>query len=252
MTNETLLQNLSYATLLSLDYGKSSGSGFLLTYLKSTFLVTARHVLIDDQQKLRGDRVLVSSQQSKSKEEEAAIFEIDLKVAKVFYNNIDDIAVIPLGGILIEQNNYVTVVQNVNSEYITIPEDKTRTLDEIGISNEVFLIGFPTSLIFQSHKLFDVRKPLLRKGIIAGLNNADCTFIIDCSAYFGNSGGPIVEVCEDGVLRIIGVVSKYIPFVVEWRNNRETSISHAEYLNSGYSVCVPMDAIYNLIAQNLI
>ncbi|MDQ3102111.1 MAG: serine protease, partial [Bacteroidota bacterium] len=148
----------------------------------------------------------------------------------------------------LEQN--AAIIQEGTVNPIAIRDTNTRNLGEIGIANDVYLVGFPTSLIFQNSKHFDPGKPLLRKGIIAGINSSDQTFIIDCSAYYGNSGGPVIESCEDGELRVIGIVSRYIPFVIEWRNNRESSVSHAEYLNSGYSVCIPMDPVIGLISAN--
>jgi len=249
MAERILLNDLTYVTLLSLDYGKSSGSGFLLSYQNSDYLVTARHVLYDNDE-LRCKSVLISSQNSRSKNEDSKMFDIKVSDSILLDNRSTDVAIIPLGNIAkMELKEYVDMVQVGTLQPLSINQHQLRLLNDIGIANEVYLVGFPTSLLFQDSKAFEPGKPLLRKGIVAGINWEDGTFIIDCSAYYGNSGGPVIELCEDNQLRVIGIVSRYIPFVIEWRNNREMSVIHAEYANSGYSVCIPIDAVLNLINQ---
>jgi len=247
MIDRTILDNLTYATLLSLDGGKSSGSGFFLNLNDVDFLITARHVLFDND-KLRCETLIISSQNSRGQIDDSKMFELDMTKAQVIDSKTDDIAAIPFGSIeKSDFNEHISIVQEGNSKTFSISHKQTRLLEEIGMANDVYLVGFPTSLIFQNSKHFDPGKPLLRKGIIAGINTEDNTFIIDCSAYYGNSGGPVLELCEDNALRIIGIVSRYIPFVIEWKNNREMSVTHTEFLNSGYSVCVPINAVFKLI-----
>jgi hypothetical protein len=239
--DKEFLNNLSYATFLSLDHGLSSGSGFSLNYKERTYLVTAKHVLFDDGDHLRCKTLLVTSQNSRGIETEARNIIIDTTKAQVFKSINADVA-----AVLIDTGEHISIEQE-GKNTISIDSDATRVLDDIGISNDVFLVGFPTSLIFQGSNYFEVNRPLLRKGIVAGVNNKDNTFVIDCSAYYGNSGGPIIELGDDKTLKLIGLVSRYIPFVTEWRNNRESSISHTEFSNSGYSVCVPINAVFSLL-----
>jgi len=247
MEDRTYIDNLTYATLLSLDGGKSSGSGFFLNFKGNDYLITARHVLFNEEEK-RCDTILVSSQNPKSKIEDSTMFEIDVTKATIFDKKTDDVVAILIGVIVkSEFKDYVTIVQEGHFKPLSIEEKNLVFMDEIELANDALLIGFPSSLIFQNSKHFDPGKPLLRKGIIAGIYSEDNTFIVDCSAYYGNSGGPILELNRKGELKIAGIVSRYIPFVIEWRNNREISLSHIEYSNSGYSVCVPSNAIINLL-----
>lgn len=249
MVDRTLLDNLTYTTLLSLDQGKSSGSGFLLNFNGLDYLITARHVLFNED-RIRCESLLVSSQNYRDQNEDARMFELDMSKAEVLNSKSEDVAAIPFGSLEKgEFKEYISIAQEGKSQTFSIKQNTTILLNEIKIANDVYLVGFPTSLIFQNSNHFDPGKPLLRKGIIAGINFEDKNFIIDCSAYYGNSGGPIIELHEDNKLVVIGFVSRYIPFVIEWRNNREISVTHAEYLNSGYSVCVPMDSVFRLINQ---
>lgn len=110
-------------------------------------------------------------------------------------------------------------------------------------------MGYPTSLGMRRDVYFDGSKPLLRKGIIAGKNTKNNSFIIDCPAYFGNSGGPIVEYGEDELYRVIGIVSMYIPFETKWYSNRDR-IENIELSNSGYTVCLPIDLVFKIIDNN--
>lgn len=99
------------------------------------------------------------------------------------------------------------------------------------------------------NQYYDFSKPLVRKGIIAGIDETKSTFVIDCAAYPGNSGGPVVEHCEDGFFRVTGVVSKYIPFETKWHSNRGDVIN-TDVSNSGYTVCVSMDAVQSMLSDD--
>lgn len=129
---------------------------------------------------------------------------------------------------------------------VSVDREATRSINDIQIANDVYLMGYPISLGIQKNSFFDYTKPLLRKGIIAGINLKENNFIIDCPAYPGNSGGPIIEDSEDEYFRVIGLVSKYIPYEIKWYNIRE-KIINTELANFGYSVCVPMNAVFELL-----
>jgi hypothetical protein len=233
--------NFSYAAFISLDYGRSTGSGFMLSFKGRRYLITAKHVFFD-KESLRCKSILITSQNHLGEIEDAQTILIeDIEKLKVICSEEFDIAAIDLSNpdeYQIEQNG-----KNI----IEVQESDLDTLENIQIANNVLLVGFPTSLIVENAKFFDVNRPLLRKGIIAGINNKDKTFIIDCPVFYGNSGGPVIEYKSDGAMKLIGIVSRYIPFVTEWRNNRERAFLRQEFSNSGYAVCVPVDEILNLL-----
>ncbi|MFH6997160.1 trypsin-like peptidase domain-containing protein [Flavobacterium sp. FlaQc-57] len=261
--------NLYYSVLLSLDEGKSYGSGFRLKYNNCNYLTTARHVLFDENYKLRATRLIMTCQNANNNDE-PVILSIDLEKAYCKYDKINDIAIIKLAEFkklysketplkyekkeqkrptqLLWESYLSEVSLPVNARLVSLDKEATRGLNEIKIGNDVFLMGYPTSLGMKINEDFDSSKPLLRKGIIAGIHKN--TFIIDCPTYFGNSGGPIVEYGEDGYYRIIGIVSKYIPFVTKWYSNRE-HITNTELTNSGYTVCVPIQTVFDLIDKQI-
>lgn len=90
----------------------------------------------------------------------------------------------------------------------------------------------------------DPGRPLLRKGIVAGQNLDKRSIILDCPAYFGNSGGPVIEIDEVSIAerqyKMIGVVDQYVPYA-------EGGKTFAIMANSGYSVVTPMDFVLELV-----
>jgi hypothetical protein len=70
------------------------------------------------------------------------------------------------------------------------------------------------------------------------------SIILDCAVYFGNSGGPVIQVEPYSPFQthfaVIGVVSEYVPFADHGRR--------FQYLNkSGYAVAVPMNFVLELL-----
>ncbi len=262
--------NFSYAILLSIDGGKHKGSGFRLKYKGFNFLISARHVFYDENNKLYGDTLIANCPSSPLGQGHVQL-QIDLTRANIFYSTTADVCVLLLGknhhltkptGHLkyetgdhkrqaqLELMEYVEVLEQTAKHITSLEVEATRSLSEIGIANDVYLMGYPTSLGLTQSKYFDNKKPLIRKGIISGINTYEETFIIDCPSYQGNSGGPVVEQGEDGYFRVIGLVSQYIPYETTWYNNRER-IKNVEVSNSGFSVCVPFDKISELIESNI-
>ncbi|NBA86059.1 hypothetical protein GVN16_09820 [Emticicia sp. CRIBPO] len=262
--------NFSYAILLSIDEGKSKGSGFRLKYKGFNFLVSAKHVFYDENNKLYGDTLIANCPSSPLGQGQLQL-QIDLTAANIFYSKTSDVCVLLLGenhhlttptGHLkyetgdhkrpaqLKLKEYVEVLEQTAKHITSLEVEATRNLSEIGIANDVYLMGYPTSLGLTQSKYFDITKPLIRKGIISGINTNEETFIIDCPSYQGNSGGPVVEQGEDGYFRIIGLVSQYIPYETTWYNNRER-IKNTEVSNSGFSVCVPFDKINELIESKI-
>jgi hypothetical protein len=242
------LNNLTYSAFLSLDYGQfGTGSGFRLSYKNKIYLVTAKHVLFSDSGNQRCRELLVTSKDSKGNEFRSII--VNIEKAHILVSNVDDVVAIVIGSFDEDVPKFddSVVVQQLGSNIISVDSSQTKNLDEINIGAAIYLVGCPTSLLPENESYFDVDRPLLRKGIVAGINSRDNKFIIDCSSYYGNSGAPIIELSDDGVYRVIGLVTRYIPFYTEWKNNREPKISHIEFANSGYSICLPMNAVFDLI-----
>jgi hypothetical protein len=96
----------------------------------------------------------------------------------------------------------------------------------------------------------DPFKPLLRKGIVAGINDSRGVLILDCPSYHGNSGAPVITKEIQGlnvIFNLIGIQTEVVPFVEKLEQNTLSGSTTMTPGNSGYSVAEPMDAILDLV-----
>jgi hypothetical protein len=126
-----------------------------------------------------------------------------------------------------------------------------RTFDKVLVGNEAMVFGYPNSLGLQQFPQLDPNRPLLRKGIVAGTNPGKKSIILDCPVYFGNSGGPVLEMDRGAFstqLSIIGVVDQYVPFL-QGGGSQTPTMAFAMQIqtNSGYSIAIPMDFVLELV-----
>lgn len=250
--------NLAYPVLIKFDTG-STGSSFMLATKEKLFLITAKHVLFDGKGNLRGKKIELLCQSKDLKNGSTTSYLIDLKKADVLKHSDADIGAIEIGLIKEIEGKESYSVETGEGVEVTIvgkggvvnvdAQNSTKLLEDVLISNDVFLYGYPTSLGLKDSPQFDYSKPLLRKGIIANIYQSIGTIILDCPVYYGNSGGPVVEVSQEGERiehKIIGVVSEFVPFLEQWVNTKSGVVNN-EVSNSGYSVAVGMDKVFELI-----
>jgi len=88
--------NLYYSVLLSLDGGKSYGSGFRLKYKSHNYLITAKHVLYTEDYSLRAKELIMTCQNSNNPDE-PVMLGIDLEKAYCKFDTGNDVAIIKLG-----------------------------------------------------------------------------------------------------------------------------------------------------------
>jgi hypothetical protein len=125
----------------------------------------------------------------------------------------------------------VTTKSSATGGPVAALADSVTRFDHVLTGNEVIVFGYPNSLGLQQKPQFDSHRPLLRKGIVAGQNLQRRSIILDCPAYQGNSGGPVLQIEADDAnpfmthYSIIGVVSEFIPFADIWINIRERASS---------------------------
>jgi hypothetical protein len=254
--------NLAYPVLITLKNG-SQGSGFFFNASKASFLVTARHVLFKEKtDDLLDFEAEIVSYAKDPREQGKNEFTPDLKALKEngeIKRHVDhDVAVIRIGvddklgqGIL-NVTKGVSIRQMAKSGILGVGENTVKRFSEVLTANQVFIFGYPTSLGLKTIPQIDYQKPLLRTGIVAGTNDQAQTIILDCPAYGGNSGGPVLEVEEEGLgsrkFRVIGVVSQFVPAVENWINVPH-GYTNTNVYNSGYAAATPMDFVLELVAQ---
>jgi hypothetical protein len=169
---------LAMPTLLILD--KGTGSGFIGRDDKFLYLVTAKHVLFkkdkDNNYKINTSNLKAVSRATDNDQIELVI---DLEVNKlneqnfIRFNAVHDVAVIKIASI---QKNGVKLFNGTFSDtwkdYFPLLVDLKggfRRFDQVSVSNNMFIFGYPTSLGIDNSQI-DPLVPLLRKGIVAGKN----------------------------------------------------------------------------------
>jgi hypothetical protein len=136
--------------------------------------------------------------------------------------------------------------------FLSVNINNVQKLEDVLTANDVYVLGYPSSIGIQQVPQIDYTTPLLRKGIVAGINRSSRTIVLDCLMFQGNSGGPVLQVTHDNAFMshftVIGVISQYVPFTETWLN---TTLSYAnmQFHNSGYSIAEPMDAVLELIGK---
>lgn len=165
-----------------------------------------------------------------------------------------DVAGIGINGpVLQEQGIHFSVFQ---SDEHTAPLVKAG---ELGISegDGVFLLGFPMGLVGASRNVV-----IVRQGSIARIrdcfDSASKPFLIDCSVFPGNSGGPVVSRPEITAIQgtksasaafLIGVVSGYIPYEDVAVSVQTGSRRLVFQENSGLGIVFPVDYIQQVVTK---
>ncbi len=262
-----------YPVMITLDTGSSASGFYFHDNHRGIYFVTARHVLFESDQeghvkKPRALRALLLSYPAE--DAETPIFmELNLpqlwKEGALILHEFQDVALVRLGTISTQGAVREIALspgvlrkafsgQEMTGTILGANPDMIKKFPDVFVGNEVILFGFPTSLGIQDYPQIDYRRPLLRKGIVAGKNEENATLILDCATHFGNSGGPVIEIEHDSLTEtrfsIIGMVVEYIPAQASdtYGEKKKVRISRTE--NSGYSVVLPMDVIMDMIQKD--
>lgn len=256
--------NLAYPVLVK--FPDELASGFYLNTATSVYLVTAKHVILDSKGNLRGGPVTLLSYSRDPKEAGRNLLQLDLasllQAGDIKWHDTADVAVIRVAELTVTAPDPghpgmravhpiagVSVQSFVANGILGVGMDSIKKYGDVLVANDVLLFGYPTSLGIQVLPQLDPLRPLLRSGIVAGLNPTTRTVIVDCPSYPGNSGGPVVEVDRstfESSFEVIGVVSQFVPFA-------ETSITYpigytnTNISNSGYTIVTPMDFVLQLV-----
>lgn len=259
----SIIPNNKTANAVSITSSKSKGSGVFIQYKGVLYLVTAKHVLyleLNGEYKLLDNKITLKCPSHVKNDYINRIMEIDLNDQNVWYNHNNDIAAVEIGQSSRNEKekrwdvryhkNVHQLEKGAYSPQLN-SENTFKFLNDVKVATDVIVFGFPTSLGITNYlDFFDVDKPILRKGSVAYLNYKRSHIIIDCPVYPGNSGGPVFEVIvnESGnqEVKLIGIVSRYIPFKQEWVNYRDNLVN-AEFVNSGYTVVMSTDLIIQTI-----
>jgi hypothetical protein len=254
--------NLAYPVRVLVEGG--GGSGFFVRRDRGLFFVTARHALVDPMTGQLWSREATLRALSKDVKE-AAVTVLHVNVAQLQDTQqlrtdaVRDVAVIHLGSLSADGVNTtpgVVITDRSKAGIIVARFDYLTRYSEVDISSQIFMLGYPSIGVTGAAQI-DRARPLVRGGIVAGLNAALKTIIIDAPVNHGNSGGPVVQLSRTNRLRIIGIATQFVPVPEDVlpmapANAPDSLTSSSRTLlalgNSGYGVVASADAIIDLIA----
>jgi hypothetical protein len=238
--------------------GRFPASGFYYQNKDSLFIVTAKHVILDSLNNPWAPTYKIYSPIPSNHDSllELTVVPLVLKNNKhiLFLDSID-IAITHIGKDTL--NGKLLLSQGIlffsdNFDNVSLRSHILIKYNDVKIADEVFILGYPSSLGIKNHPQFNYKFPLLRKGIVAGKYNLKKTLIIDGPVYYGNSGSPVLIITkgESGYSRfaVIGIISEFIPFDEYWANRILNSTDLLQ-TNSGYSIAVPMDNLLKLLGE---
>lgn len=253
--------SLSYTVQVSFA-GKPRASGFYLRTAQAVYFVTAWHVLNDETTgKLRFAEATLLSYARDPKDPGRNQLRLDLasleKAGEIKSDPDRDVVAVRIATIQgsgpvapITMDKAVKSVERAASGLLAISASSVHRFAEVLVGNDVYIFGYPESLGVKDVPQIDYERPLLRKGIVAGLNPKSRVIILDCPVYGGNSGGPVLQVEElDPVhrqFRLIGIVRQFVPYEEDWLNLSQKYVNVTRS-NSGYSVAEPVDSLLKLV-----
>jgi S1-C subfamily serine protease len=255
--------NLAYPVQVLTQGG--GGTGFFVRRERDLFLVTARHVLINPlTEQLWAPEATLRALSKDVKETAVTVIHLNAgqlqDERQIRADAVRDVAVIRLGTLTSDgMNTTPGVVVSARSKggIIVAPFEYLTRYTAVDISSQIFMLGYPSIGVSGAAQI-DRTRPLVRSGIVAGVNEALKTIIIDAPVNHGNSGGPVVQLSRTNRLRIIGIATQFVPVPEDvlpvnpgYASNPPGSSSRTLLAlgNSGYGVVASADAIIDLVAS---
>lgn len=213
------------------------------------FLITNKHVL-------EGNDVVVLRLRKKNRSE---FVEVDATLKRngtllyhVHPNSNIDIAVLPLNGDIIVQQELDYAAFNIDSHAMDSITLRNEGVDEGSL---VHMLGFPMGLVNSSSTL-----PICRLGCVARLSEAQIAetqnFLVDIQNFPGNSGSPIVTRPEITSITgtkalnksvLIGIVHSYLPYKESLVNTQTNELVEIRSENSGIAMVHPVELIREVV-----
>ena len=245
--------NLAYPVQVIVPNG--GGTGFFVRRDRELFLVTARHVLFDQTSgQLHGPEFTLRALSKDVKETAVTVMHVNAAqlqgARQIRTDDRRDVAVIRLGTLRPERLDTtpgVVVSEKSKGGIIVAPSEYLTRYSEVDISSQIFMFGYP-SVGVAGFSQIDTSRPLVRGGIVAGLNAALKTIIIDAPVNHGNSGGPVVQLSRTNRLRIIGIATQFVPVPEDVVGAKPGESTMTALGNSGYGVVASADSIIELIS----
>jgi S1-C subfamily serine protease len=243
----------------------AGGTGFFVRRDRELFLVTARHVLFDVLTgRLHASELTLRALSRDVHETAVTVIHVNAAqledARQIRADEPRDVAVVRLATLRPDGLNTtpgVVVTERAKGAIVVAPFDYLTRYADVDISSQIFMFGYP-SIGVADFSQIDRTRPLVRGGIVAGLNAALKTIIIDAPVNHGNSGGPVVQLSRANRLRIIGIATQFVPVPEDVLPTNPSGAPDSApppsartmlaLGNSGYGVVASADAIIELIS----
>ena len=216
----------------------------------------ARPMLITNKHVLNGFDCIVLRVREKDGQElkvvEANLVENGKKLYLEHRNENIDIAVLPLNGKFIRENNLEFEAFDIDQHALTSEELHESGVDE---GNLVYMLGFPMGLVNIESTL-----PICRLGCIARMSAAQIKesgyVLVDIQNFPGNSGSPIVTrpefISVSGTKAfnqsvLVGIICGYIPYTEQLINSQTKQVVEIKSENSGIALMHPVEYIREIV-----
>lgn len=249
------LNNLSYP--IRLEFKDSLATGFIMRQNEKIFLVSAAHSFYDDNEDLQEQCIAISYTQD-IRDNKTWEFNINIELIEsigyFFEHETEDVAAIHFANIrdgLFFVCEGIEVIKSEDDILTVITEASLKTIDEVVISSDVYVLGYPSSIGLEDIPQIDFEKPLVKKGVVAGVNFDKKTIVLDCEIYKGNSGGPVIQSIQTALgtyeFKLIGIITELVPIKQDIKIDGYVESTGTAYINSGYSIAVSIDAILEMV-----
>lgn len=159
---------------------------------------------------------------------------------RIIYSEEIDLWTVELNGANMQNQHGQSPIQIDQLSYFDVQNEEIQER----WCRTVCIYGYPTSLMPEAP--FEI-KPFFAKGVVSSYDIETGQFVTDIPVYYGNSGCPVMYVDNENEIHLIGVVQKLIPFKLDWKNKYETSFIRMDWHNSGYSICMGVNKLLELL-----
>ena len=174
-----------------------TGSCFYVHYKSKSFIVTARHNIIDSNNNLIANVAHVETWYNYPNYiywsyclDNNLQIKNTKPVKKIIEDIYLDLAILYIGDYV--PNNHI---------FSFDLEKETKNLDSLNCMDEIILVGYPFSLIDQSN--YNIFRPIIRKGIISNIDTSSKSFISDILSTYGDSGSPVIFASNNSICGIL-------------------------------------------------
>jgi hypothetical protein len=186
---ESLLLSTTIVRTMSGEQTLTNATGFFFARDKRLFLVTNRHVLVDEPGNHRPDRLLIELHVAPDNVAVTTLFSIPLYrgAEPVWHEASDAAGTIDVAAVELDR----TALPATLLFHAFTPAHLLDALDRIEVGASILIVGFPLGFHDTLHRLPVVRQAVVASAFGMRFQGSGC-FLTDARLHRGASGSPVV------------------------------------------------------------